>query len=194
MNLFSKDPLPRCRICHQGTVLMECVLVLPILTAMIFAIVQFALVWNAHLMTHYAAYNAARAALVYNPSDYSENGVFFSAKGPCWKAAVETLAWVSSSVGDGGMPISGWGTVPSSSQISNQVRINTAESLLDSDSMPVIRMKVEFDFPLHVPFIGHVIAKCADPSRSDAITLHAYSAVPKPWSTVRYPKIPAASD
>ena len=40
----------------RGTVLMECTLVLPILVSVIFAIVQFALIWYAHLMTHYAAY------------------------------------------------------------------------------------------------------------------------------------------
>ena len=47
---------------RSGTVLMECVLVLPLLTLLIFSIVQFALIWYAQIMTHYAAYNAARAA------------------------------------------------------------------------------------------------------------------------------------
>ena len=178
----------------RGTVLMECTLVLPILVSVIFAIVQFALIWYAHLMTHYAAYNAARAAIVYNPDDYSTGGVFFADKGPCWKAAVETLAWVSASVGEGGMPIPGWGVVPNSPQIARQVRINVAESHLDEDTSPAIRMKVEFDFPLHVPFIGHTIAKFCEPYRGDCLTLHAYATVPKPWSTVRFPRLSGGNE
>ena len=181
--------------CRTGTVLMECVLVLPILISMIFAIAQFALIWYAHLMTHYAAFNAARAAVVHNPDDYSAVGVFFEDRGPCWMAAVETLAWVSSSAGSGGMRVPGWGIVSSSSRIGSQVRVSAAESLVDTDERPVVRMKVEFDFPLHVPVIGHTIAKMvSDPYRGDFITLHAYSAVPKPWSTARFPRLPGGDE
>ena len=92
---------------RNGTVLMETVLVLPLLMTFMFAIVQFALVWYAQLMTHYAAYNAARAALVYHPSEYreTENGTvsskFREKSGVCWQAAVRTLASVSFSP-DGG--------------------------------------------------------------------------------------------
>lgn len=86
---------------RRGTVLMECLLALPLLVTLIFSIVQFSLIWYAQLMTHYAAYNAARAALVYHPAEYrvTEGGQvqerFRTDSGVCWSAAVRTLASVS---------------------------------------------------------------------------------------------------
>ncbi|HQC52385.1 MAG TPA: pilus assembly protein, partial [Lentisphaeria bacterium] len=65
----------------QGTALMEFVLVMPILVFMIFCIAQLALVCMAKQLTHYAAYSAARAVIVYHPDDFSDNGVFYSDKG-----------------------------------------------------------------------------------------------------------------
>ena len=160
----------------HGTVLMETVLVLPILTMLIFAIVQFSLVWYARIMTQYAAYNAARAALVYHPGEYrvTDKNVtekFKTDKGPCWQAACRTLAWVSSSPdwqsGDGGSKFSvpgwwptggGYDAIPNSSHIENQVRIvDTAESI-EMTNAPVVKVTVEFDYPLHVPVIGRMLA------------------------------------
>ena len=152
---------------RRGTVLMETVLVLPLLTTFMFAIVQFALVWYAQLMTHYAAYNAARAALVYHPSEYSENGAFLADKGPCWQAAVRTLAPISFSPDGGGsaLTIPGWwpsdnGVVPYSSFIKNQVRMHVAADGLDpcEEGDGYVKVCVDFDFPLVVPVMGKMIA------------------------------------
>ena len=211
--------------CRVGTVLMECVLVLPLLTLLIFAVVQFSLIWYAQLMTHYAAYNAARAALVYNPAEYSENGVFYDSKGPCWEAAVTTLSWLSSSV-DGGSGsvhamIPNWGMVPNSSHIENQVRIDKRESAEGGAKEPCVKVRLTFDYPLHVPVIGKMISYMLntsgdedmwsptgwtpDPGRyaateaaahpvmkSDYIRLHAYCVMPKPWATTCFHRRPAA--
>ena len=178
---------------RSGTVLMECVLVLPVLVTLIFAIAQFALIWYAQIMTHYAAYNAARAALVYNPAEYSDNGVFKSVSGPCWEAAVRSLAWMSSSAGNSGpvaySHVAGWGLIPNSSQIANQVRINQSESEEQSDP-PCVKVCVDFEFPLLVPVLGRMIGCFVNGSDDDAIMLHAYSLHPKPWSTARYPRRP----
>ena len=164
----------------RGTVLMETVLVLPILTLLIFAIVQFVLIWYARIMTQYAAYNAARAALVYHPGEYRDVEMpskrvkpeFLPDRGPCWKAACRTLAWASSSPewqsedGGGGskLGIPGWyDSIPHSSHIENQVRIvvKNAGGELESVEMtnaPVVRVTVDFDCPLHVPVIGRMLA------------------------------------
>ena len=213
---------------RHGTVLMECVLVLPLLTLLIFAIVQFALIWYAQIMTHYAAYNAARAALVYHPSEYSDGeGKFFSSKGPCWLAAVNSLSWVSSSI-DGGHGslqaiIPNWGTVPSSSYIENQVRIDVDDSSEGGDREPCIKVRVNFDFPLHVPVIGKMLMYSLntkkvfdewtttgwspDPAtyaasqdaahpimQCDYVRLHAYCVMPKPWATTHVCRIPTEGD
>ena len=162
---------------RSGTVLMETVLVLPILTLLIFAIVQFALIWYAQIMTQYAAYNAARATLVYHPSEYSTtNGlgqtIFLEKSGPCWKAACRTLAWVSSSPewnleGKGSaFSLPGWwptgngcAPIPNASHIEQQVRIvENAPKSEEMTNAPVVRVTVEFDYPLHVPVIGRMIA------------------------------------
>lgn len=156
---------------RSGTVLMECTLVLPLLTLLIFAIVQFALIWYARIMTQYAAYNAARAALVYHPGEYMTTNlqgevVFRTTSGVCFDAARRTLAWVSSSPawqssngGNGSIVgIPGWyDSIPNSSYIDQQVRIVRSESEEMKDS-PVIKVTVAFDCPLHVPVIGRMLA------------------------------------
>lgn len=160
---------------NTGTVLMECVLVLPLLTLLIFAIVQFALIWYAQIMTHYAAYNAARAALVYHPGEYREvdekgqvTDKFLKTSGVCWEAACRTLAWVSMSPdgGGSGFGIPGWwkqgdgyAPIPASSYVQNQVRVvDDLASSCELTNAPAVKVTLEFDFPLHVPVIGKMIA------------------------------------
>lgn len=220
---------------RAGSVLMECVLVLPLLTLLIFAIVQFALLWNAQIMTHYAAYNAARAALVYHPAEYrKEDGLspeFQVSSGVCWEAAWRTLAWVSSSPDmDSGTKykIPGWwlgaggdSPVPASSCIENQVRIVGDGQSAEMTDAPIVKVTVAFDFPLHVPVIGRMIAyfdhlEAAHPSSwevtgwrpaasapeldkalhhpvmgVDYVTLLSTVMLPKPWRTSHFARRPA---
>lgn len=205
---------------HHGTVLMECVLVLPLLTLLIFAIVQFALIWYAQIMTHYAAYNAARAALVYNPAEYSKDGVFLQRSGVCWRAAVQSLSWVASSPSEeSDFRIPGLTAGPLyASKVEQQVRISpqSFEGTVD----PVVAIQVEFDYPLHVPVIGHMLSyfthaadsrseleiwgwkpdaqgellvqsvTSAHPLAGEYVTLHANCVLPKPWQTTRFARIP----
>lgn len=56
---------------RSGTVLMEAVLCLPLLLCLVSGIIQFARLWEARFFTWLAAYNGARAALVYNERDYA---------------------------------------------------------------------------------------------------------------------------
>ena len=168
-----------------GSVLMESILVMPILFTLIFAIVQFALIWYAQIMTHYAAYNACRAALVYHPADYAEpvdrtdadghrdtEWKFLPQSGVCYEAACRTLAWVSFSPdgGTGSYGIPGWGMIPASSHIANQVRIDPSKcrdgagvvlpqvDATYTNLTPSVCVRVNFDYPLHVPVIGKMLA------------------------------------
>jgi len=215
---------------RRGTVLMECVLVLPILTLLVFAIVQFSLIWYAQIMTHYAAYNAARAALVYHPGEYrvtdAKDNVtqkFKQTSGVCWEAACRTLAWVGNAPdgGESSFTVPGWwqgGAIPNSSHIRRQVRIIAAECSEGLDkNAPAVKVAVEFDFPLHVPVIGRMLAyfdKIDRPSRwdvagwnpdpagiaeldsslhesmkTDFVRLKAVAMMPKLWHTSRFPRL-----
>lgn len=184
---------------------MECVLVLPLLTLLIFSIVQFALIWYAQIMTHYAAYNAARAALVYNPAEYSNGGSFKVSGGPCWQAACQTLAWVSSSpnwdsatLGEDGayrLSVPGWFSIPHSDHIAQQVRIVSGKSEEGIAGLPAVKVTVAFDFPLLVPVIGTMLAGFAGsggyhPTMNvDYVTLHSTVVMPKLWSSSRFARV-----
>lgn len=161
----------------SGSVLMETLIVMPPLTMLVFIIVQFALVWYAQIMTHYAAFNAARAALVYHESEYRKVGndgrvltEFRDCSGPCWQAAVRSLAPVSFSPyggtsrlavpvakGDGGL----LKAIPNSSFITNQVAMHVSEDgglkpCLETNGY--VKVCVKFDFPMVVPVAGKMLA------------------------------------
>ena len=90
-------------ISDRGSVLMEFVIVAPMLLLLIFGIIQFAYIFMAKQLTFYAAYSAARTALVYNPKDYRDNsgtGAFYSNKGPLYLAACTIMSWMNAGDGD----------------------------------------------------------------------------------------------
>lgn len=193
-----------------GTVLMECVLVLPIITFFIFAIVQFALIWYADIMTHYAAYNAARAMLVYHPSEYTttnkqEQVILRSRSGVSYLAACQSLAWVGSapSISDtssaspfgipGWWPVGNGNGIEGSDYITNQVRI-VSTLLSQAEANSSVRVTVEFDYPLLVPAIGRAIAEFEGndlhPQMNvEYIKLKATAMLPKPYRTTRYARL-----
>jgi len=141
----------------QGTALMEFVLVMPILVFMIFCIAQLALVCMAKQLTHYAAYSAARAVIVYHPDDFSDNGVFYSDKGVAHQAACTVLAWLAHLPGGPDkMQIPDWGEIPGSGYIREQVAIDPANSVILTD-VPAVKVTVKFRYPLLIPFAGNII-------------------------------------
>jgi len=146
-----------------GSVLMEAVLCLPLLLALATGIAQFARIWEARFFTWLAAYNAARATLVYNPRDYAEtvstNGVsrrrFFEDRGVAWLAAVDTLAWMSETEDSGSMLFPTMGHVPNSSRIREQVRIvaepptgRESDLRFSAEGRDHVRVCVSFEFPV----------------------------------------------
>lgn len=150
-------PLSTLRRGRRGSLLMEAVLCLPLLLALVSGIAQFARVWEARLFTWLAAYNAARATLVYNERDYSEvrtveetieipnpeGGVttsvteeqrqlFHERKGIAWLAAVNTLAWMSATEDADSLLFPTMGRVPNSTRIREQVEIVSRRPTADS--------------------------------------------------------------
>ena len=189
----------------RGSVLMESLLVLPLLLMLIGGIFQFARFWEAKLLTRYAAYNAARAALVYNPLHYRipaddggpNAGQFKSNEGVCWMAAVTTLSWLSSTTEAANYEMPGYGQVPNSSLIARQVHI-VPEGCKEGDGW--VKVTVQFQFPtLFSVFdatLMHPERDVAEERGIDAIrdtaknpwfTFTETCVMPKPWTTERFP-------
>ncbi len=165
---------------RSGTVLMEAILCLPILLFLVTGIVQFARLWEAKLLTKHAAYNAARAALVYNEKDYAtrKNGriEFKTQGGAVWLAAVNTLAWRSSTDSsqgeDANYSFPGFEGDPgyrigSSAFVRDQVRIVPSQSW---ESNGMVRVAVRFECPLlfSVFALGSVQDRANEHSDPDA--------------------------
>ncbi|MBN2056193.1 pilus assembly protein [bacterium] len=68
----------RRRLGEDGQAMVEFALTFPILLALVTAILEFALMYNAKAMVNYAAFNGARCAAVYVPRDYEIFGFPFS--------------------------------------------------------------------------------------------------------------------
>ena len=143
----------------NGTALMEFVLVMPIFVFMIFCIIQLALVCMAKQMTHYAAYSAARAAIVYHPEDSCfEDGQFRMSNGVAHRAACTALAWMCQMPGEPDrLHVPGWGDVPGSGMMAYQVAIDDLQSVMLED-VPAVKVTVQFIYPLLIPFAGQLIA------------------------------------
>ena len=141
----------------RGTALMEFVLIMPIFVFMVFCIIQLSLVCMAKQLVHYAAYSAARAAIVYNPQEYSSEGKFYPSQGVVHRAACTALSWIGQLPnGPNRLLIPGWGAVPGSGYISQQVYIDSERSAILTD-VPAVKVTVAFRYPLHIPFAGNII-------------------------------------
>lgn len=141
----------------SGTALMEFVLVMPIFVFMVFCIIQLSLVCMAKQLTHYAAFSAARACIVYNPAEFSSDVQFYSNQGVAHRAACTALSWLGQLPGGPNpLMVPGWGNVPGSGYVSQQVFIDPARSAILSD-VSAVKVTVGFRYPLHIPFAGNII-------------------------------------
>ena len=59
---------------EAGSVMLEFVIAFPVILVLMFACIQFAHIWIAKMVTHYAAYCAARTALVCKDTDEFQTG------------------------------------------------------------------------------------------------------------------------
>lgn len=179
---------------ESGSVMLESVMVLPILLLLIFFLIQLSFLLLAKQMTYYAAYCGARAALVYNPQDYSGNG------GVVHRAACTVLAWISQST-TGSEPLtipsdSGEYRIPRSENIENQVSVEIQEGL-QTDNTPIVTVTVNFQCPLLIPIGGRTIAWLS--GAGDSVDQYGWHTVPirefcslaKPYRTETFPLVPA---
>lgn len=191
---------------RSGTVLMEAVLCLPLLLLLVTGVVQFARIWEARLFTQYAAYNAARAALVYNPADYGDSSVpgrfvFFEQGGPVWQAAVNTLAWKSSSGNSSDcLLFPGFAPkdrVPNSASVWGETKIFPARSW---ESNGMVCVTVNFQYPLLFSVFDPARLGASRETADEGNPLSALNdfatfsltescILPKPWSTEHYPRL-----
>lgn len=157
-------------ISDRGSVLMEFVIVAPMLFVLIFGIIQIAYICWAKQLTFYAAYSAARAALVYNPSDYSSSTTeFFPNRGPVYVAACTVMSWMN--MGDGRadfdyFPRNSY----SDGKVADtwrQVRVSGIEHL----EYPAVEVTVHYYCPLLIPLIGDMIAYLLGGSSGDWTTI-----------------------
>ncbi len=185
---------------------MESILVLPLLLMLITGIFQFARFWQARLLTRYAAYNAARAALVYNPLHYRipaddggpNAGQFKANEGVCWLAAVTTLSWLSGTPDSNNFRVPGYGDVPHSSRIRDQVRLVPA-GCKEGDGW--VKVTVSFRFPTAFAVFDAAagqpgaaagtgdgsLDRLTDAGKHPYFTFTESCVLPKPWTTERYP-------
>ncbi len=201
---------------RRGSMMLEAVLVLPVFLFLVFFLVQSTFVWTAHQMTLYAAYCAARAALVYNPEDYAGNG------GVAKRAACMVLGWISFSH-KGNTPVripsknGGYYELPASDGIADQVSVTIEESAAQRDeadaadgkaeaksaALPVVTATVDFKYPLIVPFgalfLVDVVYPQGGPPALDVkeedggwhyVHVRESYTLPKPYRTETFPVVP----
>ena len=180
---------------RHGSVMLETVLVLPIFVILVFVLFQSTFVWTARQMTVYAAYCAARAALVYHPDDYATDG------GVAKRAACEVLGWISFSH-KGSAPVSipvqtGSYSLPASEGIAEQVSVSVKENVSD---LPTVTAAVSFKYPLIVPLGGLMyVFDAVENGRVDVGTedggwhymrIVESCTLPRPYSNRTFPVMP----
>ena len=151
-------------ISDRGSVLMEFVIVAPMLLLLIFGIMQFAYIFMAKQLTFYAAYSAARTALVYNIKDYAKTKTddpdsadnFHPDKGPLYLAACTIMSWMNFGDGSEDFPFFPKGNA----DVWWQVRISGKERIvkLGNDKIPAVAVTVHYYCPLLIPLVGDMLA------------------------------------
>ncbi|RME05120.1 MAG: hypothetical protein D6805_00685 [Planctomycetota bacterium] len=176
---------------EDGQAMVEFVLVFPVQLLFTLGIIQICLLFIGKQITEYAAFCAARAALV--GEDAKKAAVL----------ACSTVAFSRRSGGGGGPQLAGWGRLAGygNAERKTQVYITTSSvgSLLGRGE---VRASVRHDFELVIPVIGEVLANPYlnflwittprsenwDVSRvgdryggAPHVSLWGYCALPKPW-------------
>lgn len=217
MNTPSRHPaIPSLRHSHSGSMMMEFLLVMPLLFVLIMGVVQLAHIWTARMVTHYAAFCAARATLTTNEK---LSLLALGKVGPVYEAAQRVCAWaVFSDNGEWEGEVAGWGKIPHSAELEQRVRVVPRIGPMPLGGRTVgapwlAGATVEFDFPLLIPVAGTMLGWLGYPSRTEAeldasdyrpvsgwtgekehgdygrpyLTLTETVWLPKPYSTERYP-------
>ena len=141
---------PRPRV-ERGSVMLEFVLAFPLILTLMLACMQFAHMWMAKQVVHYAAFAAARATLVCQEGEYQQ---------AAQQAAEQVCAWISIGVA-GGEPdkrVPGWGGIPGSGGVHRKTRVR-----VEKVGRWNVRATVENDFALIFPLVGPMIGWGVNP-------------------------------
>jgi Flp pilus assembly protein TadG len=125
--------------------MLEFVLSFPLVLMLILACLQMAHLLMAREVVHYAAYCAARSALV--------SGDLAEAQVAAQRAASAVCAWITMGSHLGESVIPGWGRIPGSGGVTARTRV-----VLREESPWNIQATVEHDFGLMMPIVGPIMA------------------------------------
>ncbi len=157
--------------------MLEFVLCFPLILTLILGAAQFGHIWMARQVVSYAAYAAARAALVAEEGEYEEAGR---------QAAEQVCAWISvgQAAGEAERPIPGWGEIPGSGAADRKTQV-TVEQLDDWN----IKATVSFDLALVMPIAGAVIGWGVNPLQWEERRADATGDRHRHRDSVQYPHI-----
>ncbi|MDD4019537.1 MAG: pilus assembly protein [Kiritimatiellae bacterium] len=134
-----------------GSVMLEFVLAFPVILTLILACMQFAHMWTARQVVQYAAFCAARAALVCESGEYQEAGR---------QAAEQVCAWIvlGKNAGEQDKKIPGWGVIPGSGAVKRKTKVK-----MEQIGSWNVKATVTHDFAMVFPLVGPMIGWGADP-------------------------------
>jgi Flp pilus assembly protein TadG len=131
--------------------MLEFIIAFPLILTLIMACMQFAHIWMGKQVVHYAAFCAARAALVCERSEWKRAGQ---------QAAEQVCAWVVNGMtaGETDKKIPGWGEIPGSGGVGRKTRVT-----VDPVGAWNVKAVVEHDFALIMPIAGPMIGWLVNP-------------------------------
>lgn len=138
---------------RSGSVMLEFVMAFPLILLLMLGCMQITHIWIARQVTVYAAYCAARAALVVPQDEYPAAGK---------QAAEQVCAWaiIGQAEGEPEKVIPGWGTIPGTGAIGRGTKVVTMIRQVDPWN---VSATVTFDFGLVMPVAGPVIGWLVNP-------------------------------
>ena len=135
--------------------MLEFVLAFPLVLTLIFGCMQLAHIWMGKQVVHYAAYAAARAALVCTEDE------FLGERPPApQQAAEQVCAWVVNGMtaGEVDKQIPGWGQIPGSGGVKRKTKVTVEKA-----GSWNIKAVVEHDYALIMPIAGPMIGWLCNP-------------------------------
>ena len=137
-----------------GSVMLEFVLAFPLILTLMLACMQFAHMWMAKQVVHYAAFAAARATLVCQEGEYQQ---------AAQQSAEQVCAWISigAAPGEADKRVPGWGAIPGSGGVGRKTRVR-----VEKVGKWNVRATVEHDFALIFPIVGPIIGWGVSPWES----------------------------
>ena len=152
---LARRPPEPARAPAAGAVMLEFVLAFPLILTLILACMQFAHIWMAKQVVHYAAFCAARAALVCEAGEYDR---------AAQQAAEQVCAWIDRGMtgGERDKRIPGWGDIPGSGGVGRKTRVT-----IEKVGRWNVKATVENDFAMVFPLAGPMIGWAMNPWREN---------------------------